>query len=145
MAYISKAEVQIKTAQLKVLNGLYGVKSTFSGSNSSSLLLTISSSGIDFIGNHIEMLKIAKANGRIYYPIEDSIEVLKISGYIQVNNYYLKDNFSGTALEYLESAYKIMLEGHWDKSDVQTDYFNCSWYNNIHVGRWNKPYVLTAE
>lgn len=145
MAYISKAEVQIKTAQLKVINKLYGVKSTFSGSNSSSLLLTISSSGIDFIGSHIEMLKIAKANGRIYYEIEGTIEALKISGYIQVNNYWLKDNFSGVALEYLEAAYKIMLEGHWDKSEIQTDYFNCAWYNNIHIGRWNKPYVLITE
>lgn len=145
MAYINKTEVQAKSQKLKVLNKEYGVKSTFSGSNSSSLLLTISSSSIDFVGNHIAMLKIAKANGRIYYPIESTIEGLKISGYIQVNNYWLKDNFSGIALEYLEKAYRIMLEGHWDKSDIQTDYFNCAWYNNIHVGRWNKPYVLTVK
>jgi len=142
MAYISKEEVKVKNEKLKVLNKQYGVKARFSGSNSSTLLLKITQGRIDFIGNHIAMLQVADSLGLIYYNIESAIAGLKNENYIQVNNYHLSKNFAGIALEYLQKAYAIMLEGHFDKSDVQTDYFHCAWYNSIHIGAWNKGYLL---
>ena len=30
-------------------------------------------------------------------------------------------------------------------SDAMTDYYHCSWYNQIHVGKWNKPYILEVK
>jgi hypothetical protein len=35
-----------------------------------------------------------------------------------------------------------MNQGNWNRSDVQTDYFDVGWYCDINVGSWNKPYVL---
>jgi hypothetical protein len=37
-----------------------------------------------------------------------------------------------------------MNAGNWDKSDIQTDYFNVGWYIDVNIGKWNKPYTLEA-
>lgn len=136
MAYITKAEVQAKTAALKAINKKYGMSATFSGSNSSTLTLTISKGNIDFFESMIQHHE-NKSHGRFDYYDE-----IKKSGYTQVNHFYLDSNFEGKALEYLQEVYALMLQGHWDDSDIQTDYFSCAWYNAILIGKWNKPYVL---
>lgn len=30
---------------------------------------------------------------------------------------------------------------NWDKSDIQTDYFNCNYYFNLNIGKWDKPAI----
>ena len=136
MAYITKREVQAKTEALRKLNKEYRVKSSFSGSNTSSLTLTICSGVIDFIGN-------AKLTLAPQQHI-DNLVFFKNKGYLNVNHYYLDRSFDGIALEYLEKAYAIMKTGHYDNSDIMTDYFDCAWYNNIMIGKWDKPYQLIA-
>ena len=37
-----------------------------------------------------------------------------------------------------------MMEGNFDNSDPQSDYFSVGWYTDINVGKWNKPYVMEA-
>ncbi len=142
MAYITKAEVKAKQELLKVLNKQYGIKSTFSGSNTSTLTLTITSGVIDFIENWCTVLN--ASHYRELHDKEITINQVKQSQYLQVNHYYLDTNFSGIALEYLQKAYQIMLNGHFDESDIQTDNFHCSWYNSIRIGRWNKGYVIAG-
>jgi hypothetical protein len=132
MAYITKAEVKAKSEKLKAINKKYGMKATFSGSNSSTLLLTIGSGSIDFEAECVlENYKTSTATDGSFY--------------VQCNHYYLDRHWTGKALEYLEECYALMLEGHYDRSDIQTDYFECSWYNNIHIGRWNRGYVVTES
>ena len=138
MAYITKSEVQALQPKLKAINQKYGIKATFSGSNSSKLHLTISSGKVDFIGNYIENLV---ANHQIDNA-EERAEYVKACKNIQCNHYYLDSAFSGLALEYLEEVKQVMLENHWDESDSQTDYYNCSYYVSIDIGRWNKGYLL---
>jgi hypothetical protein len=138
MAYISKAEVQAKSAKLKEINKKYGVKATFSGSNSSTLQLTVSSGQIDFISDYCDMIVIRNS----CFEPQSIIDNAKKTKYIQINHYYLDTQFSDVTLQYLEEVYALMKEGHYDESDVMTDYFNCSWYNSIHIGRWNKGYEL---
>jgi hypothetical protein len=57
--------------------------------------------------------------------------------YEQVNHYYLDSRADGSAKNYLKEVYALMKEGHFDDSD----YFHCSWYNSIHIGKWDAPYV----
>lgn len=136
MAYITKEEVKAKNEALKVVNKKYGIKARFSGSNSSTLTLKVTEGVIDFVTNHDDCVK--------HSPRYDaaSMQRLYADQYMQVNHYYLANNFCGVALEYLQEAYKIMLDGHWDESDIMTDYFSCSYYCSIHIGAWNKPYKL---
>jgi hypothetical protein len=127
MAHISKEQVQAKQKKLAVLNKAYGIKASFSGSNSSSLNLTIHSGVIDFFE----------------YMYSDIRERNEGRYYIQLNQYYLSDWFEASpALDYLNKAYSIMQEGHSDTSDFQSDYFCCSWYNHIQIGKWDKPYKV---
>lgn len=136
MAYITKEEVKVKNEALKVLNKKYGVKARFSGSNSSTLTLKVTQGVIDFVANWIDCC-ITKPN----FDASD-VERHTRHQYLQVNHYYLDRAFSGVALEYLQEAYKIMLDGHFDESDSMTDYFHCAWFNNISIGAWDKPYKV---
>lgn len=138
MAYITKAEVKEKSKALALLNKLYGVKATFSGSNSNCITLTIHSGRLDFIGNACY-----NADKNLILTREARIASLIRKGYIQVNHYHIDRSFSGSCLGYLHQAYEIMLDGHFDNSDIQTDYFSCAWYNAIRIGRWDKPYTVT--
>lgn len=138
MAYITKEEVKAKNEALKAVNKKYGIKARFSGSNSSTLMLKITQGQLDFISDFCDMVKILNTA----FEPEHVIQRVKSNGYIQVNQYYLDTQFSDATLDYLQEAYKIMLDGHYDESDVMTDYFHCSWYNSIHIGAWDKPYKL---
>ena len=74
--------------------------------------------------------------------------------YFQLNQYYLdrefqncdngeeKVKFFQRVLEIIKTA-PANAEGgqEWfDRSDIQTDYFNIAFYINIGVGQWDKPY-----
>lgn len=138
MPYVTEEIITKARTSLKALNKEYGVKSTLSGKGDSTLYLTIAEGAIDFIGN---FCKNTKANRR-QHDTQQVIDWVQQNQNISVNQYYLDSSFSGTALEYLEKAKAIMHEDHWDDSDIQSDYFNCSFYVNISIGRWNKPYKL---
>lgn len=124
MAYITKEEVKAKSVKLKALAKKYGVKLTVSGSNTSTVRVNIASGKIDFIGNYMAL------TGQ------------NPQGNIDVNHYYISNYFDGVAEEFLLKVKEILMEGHYDHSDIQTDYFNCAWYMDINIGKWNKPYVL---
>lgn len=131
MAYITKEQVQAKAIKLKQIAKQYGIKLSVSGSNSSTIKVTIQEGKIDFFWN---LLQCASDPSMYQYYSKE--------GYIQVNHYYLYRSFSGIALECLEAIKEVLYEDHWDESDVQSDYFNCSWYIAIHIGRCNKPYKV---
>ncbi|MBU2790048.1 hypothetical protein HF288_06305 [Acidithiobacillus caldus] len=40
----------------------------------------------------------------------------------------------------LAKAWEAMNEGNWDRSDVQTDYFDVGWYCAINLGTWDRPF-----
>lgn len=136
MAYVTEEIINKARIALKALNKEYGIKATLSGKNGSQLCLTIAEGSIDFIGNYCNVISYHNTLRNV-----DGVrtEVL-LSGSISVNHYYLDTAFDGKALEYLEKAKAIMLVDHWDKSDIMTDYFNCSYYISMRVGRWNKAY-----
>jgi hypothetical protein len=136
MAYVTQEVITKARLALKALNKEYGIKATLSGKGDSTLYLTIAEGKIDFITNFCENVK-AK---RIQHDTQQVIDWVTKEQNISVNQYYIDNSFDGIALEYLEKAKSIMLVDHWDRSDIQSDYFNCAYYLNISIGRWNKPY-----
>lgn len=139
MAWVQKETVTKVREALKVLNKEYGMKTSVSGTNSSSLNVRISSGKIDLIGNYIETVGAAN----VMRDYEEVAKYVKRTGYIQVNHYWLDTAYTGRALEYLEKVKAIMAVDHWDKSDIQSDYFHCAYYMNIHIGAWNKSFEAT--
>lgn len=141
MAYISKEQVQEKRKLISALCKEYGVTATVSGSNSSSLTVTIRKGKIDFLGNYVDTVSGNWINSQ---QQKDNALFYKNKGYFKVNEYYLEKQFSGIALDFMMELLAIMKIGHYDHSDIMTDYFDIAWYIGINIGVWNNPYILTA-
>lgn len=143
MAYITKAEIQEKRKQVNALCKLYGVSATVSGANTSSVTVTIRKGKIDFLANHVDTVKAHWVTND--QQINDNAEWHAKRGYFNCNHYYLDRQFSEEVLEFLEKLLVILKIGHYDNTDVMSDYFECAWYIDIKIGQWNKPYLLVSE
>ena len=68
----------------------------------------------------------------------------------QINSYWLEDHYPKNAkffqeiVEIIKTApYNAGVGDLWfDKSDIRTDYFHTSYYINLHVGAWDKPFQI---
>jgi hypothetical protein len=127
VAYVNKEVIAKCRAGAAAIRKQYGIKMTFSVNHGSTLVCNIASGNVDFFGQMTEK-SASYADGK----------------YCQVNHYHLDSSFKGEALECLEAIKTLMHVDHWDESDIMTDYFCTSFYVNIHVGKWNKPYVCVA-
>jgi hypothetical protein len=122
MAYYNQEMKQAIAPRIRELLKEYKVKGTLSVRNHSTIVLTLKSGAVDFGQNENK-----------YNP-----------GYLDVNVYYIDDRYNPTAKKFLRRALEIMMEGNWDNSDIQTDYFDKGWYVDINVGKWDKPYQMIA-
>ena len=139
MAYVSQ-ELKAKLApSIRAVCKKYGVKASVAVRNHSTLVLNIKQGNIDFIENFIET---DKAKSYYNYMDENQIAHIRKDRSLDVNPYHYRDHFSGRARKFLIEVMSIMNDGNWDKSDIQTDYFNVGWYVDVNIGRWNKPYAL---
>ena len=135
MAYVSK---EMKASIAPVIRALckeYGVKATLAVKHHSTLVLNITSGPIDFIGNSNKIARAtAEHRGQVFYPS---------TTYQQVNVYWINDHYDGVAREFLTRAYAA-LKGpdFFDESNAQIDYFHRSHYQDINIGRYNKPYEI---
>lgn len=135
MAYVSQ-ELKAKLAPtVKAVLKKYKVKGSLSVNNHSTLVLNIKSGPIDFIANFNETMEARPGGFRNGTPAE---------GYIQVNPYWFQEHFTGQAKDFLAEVHAAMNDGNFDESDSQSDYFHVGWYSDINVGRWDRPYELTA-
>jgi hypothetical protein len=129
MAYVSQ-ELKAKLApRIKAICKKYGVKASLAVNNHSTLVLNIKEGKVDFINDFGD-------------TPETRADAEKFG--IQVNPYHYKSHFNGDAYHFLSEVIPEMNAGNWDKSDIQTDYFNVGWYISVNIGRWNKPYQVTA-
>ena len=145
MAYITKEQVQEKNKKLKELNKKYGVKGTFSGSNSSTLNLTVHEGSLDFISWYIDYLNKSKDQGDSFGYYAQQIKYIERSKNVIINPYGISDKPASPCLDYIQDALEIMLEGYYNNSDAMIDYFDCAWYMSIQVGKWNKPYKFKGK
>ena len=139
MAYVSQ-ELKAKLAPtIKAICKKYGVKASIAVRNHSTLVLNIKQGRIDFIENFIE----TDANGLTGKKMgQDQIDYIRKNRSLDVNPYWYKEHFSGRALNFLKEVIPAMNNGNWDKSDIQSHYFNVGWYIDVNIGRWDKPYAL---
>ena len=141
MAYVTKEVKQQVSTDLKALNKKYGVKTSVSGLHGSTIRVTITEGVIDF-GSNMADCVLNEWHGKP--DKEGRAKYLQECKGVSVNHYYPEQQFSGIALEYIQEVIAILKKQHWDESDVMMDYFQCSFYISIHIGRWDKPYKLVA-
>lgn len=120
MAYMNQ-ETKAKLApKIKDIMKKYGIKGSLAVRNHSTLVLNIKSGKIDFFKSYAGMNR----------------------GYIDVNCYHINSYFSGEAADFLNEVRAAMMQGNWDKSQVEFDYFDVGWYIDINIGQYNKHYVV---
>lgn len=116
MAYFSQQQKKAMMPQMKALLKQYGLKGSVRIRHHSTVILTLSSGDIDFGISQCD-----------------------------VNVYWIDQHWSGVAQEFLKQAVEILRgPDFFDHSDIQTDYFHRSHYYDIHIGKWDKPYVYTG-
>jgi hypothetical protein len=127
MAFMSQETKTKIAAELKKVMPK-GWKYSLAVRDHSTIILTIASAPIDLM---------AIVRGNREHGARDN--------YAQLNQFYLSTEFAGNE-QMCELFAKIYatLKGpeFFDHSDSQTDYFNCSHYININLGRWNKPFQV---
>jgi hypothetical protein len=136
MAYMSQEHKAKLAPTIRAICKRYGIKATLAVRNHSTLMLTIKQGEIDFIGNSNQVC------GNDHYQVARGFKP-NTSGYESVNPYHYRSHFSGRALEFLQEVIPAMYgPDYFDHSDIQTDYFHCSHYIDVSIGRWNSPYAL---
>ena len=136
MAFMDQRQKAFLAPAIKAVLKKYGMKGTIGVRNHSTLVVNVSQGPLDIIGNMFE-IKQAKPNP---YP---GTEYAK-PNYMQVNEHWIGENYSGQCKEFLEALKDAMDVGNHDRSDIQTDYFDVGWYKDINIGQWDKPYQLIA-
>ena len=136
MAYMNQERKAKITKMLKPILAKYKVKGSLSVRNHSTIVLTLKSGAIDFIGNSNRVC------GNDFYQVQRGFKPTT-SGYDQVNPYWFQDHYDGDAKAFLTEAMKALKSADWyDESDAMIDYFNIAYYVDINIGKWNSPYIV---
>ena len=136
MAYMNQERKAKITKTLKPILAKYKVKGSLSVRNHSTIVLTLKSGAIDFIGNS------NKVCGNDHYQVARGFKPTT-SGYDQVNPYWFQDHYDGKAKAFLTEAFKALKSADWyDESNAMIDYFNIAYYVDINIGKWNSPYIV---
>jgi hypothetical protein len=136
MAYMNQERKAKITKMLKPILAKYKVKGSLSVRNHSTIVLTLKSGAIDFIGNSNRVC------GNDFYQVQRGFKPTT-SGYDQVNPYWFQDHYDGDAKAFLTEAFKALKSADWyDESDAMIDYFNIAYYVDINIGKWDTPYIV---
>ena len=65
-------------------------------------------------------------------------------GDISVNQYHINSHYKDNqeAAKVLNLINDVLHVGYHNNSDCYSDYHDVSWYININIGRWDKPYEV---
>ena len=136
MAYMNQERKQKIAQTLKPILAKYKVKGSLKVRSHMTIVLTLKSGAIDFIGNSNRVC------GNDFYQVARGFKP-NTNGYDQVNPYHFQSHYDGVAKEFLTEALKALKSADWyDESDAMTDYFNTAYYVDVNIGNWDKPYIL---
>jgi hypothetical protein len=136
MAYMNQEKKAKIAGELKKALAGTGIKYTLGVHNHSTICMRIKSAPIDFIKNFNETVAQRPGGFRTGNEAKDSMDV---------NPYWYQEHFSGKALKILKTIMACMYGADWyDRSDIQTDYFDTAYYVSVSVGQWNKPFEVIS-
>jgi len=138
MAHMNQARKAQLTPAIKAVCKKYGIKASIAVRSHMTLCLNVKSGSIDFIGNSNRVC------GADFYQVQRGFKP-NTTGYEQINPYHFKNHYDGNAKAFLSEVLAVMNDGNWDKSDIQSDYFNVGWYVDVNIGQWNNPYQVEGS
>jgi hypothetical protein len=139
MAYMDQAKkAKIAEALKRVVPE--GWKYRLSVQNRSSICFTLAAAPVDLIG-HIQAVR--EKTARPGDPFARA--GLEERRYVVVNPYWLDHQFEEPLLTVFRKIVDALNTGNYDRSHVQSDYFDVGHYVDISIGRWDKPFVITGK
>jgi len=141
MAYFNQEKKAKIAPKIKAILAKYKVKGSLAVRNHSTLVLNLKSGSIDLIENYIDTDSKTFHGNKMS---QDQIDYIRSKKSMDVNPYWFKEHFSGKSLDFLKEIFVAMNDGNWDKSDIQSDYFNVGWYVDVNIGKWDKHYIVEA-
>jgi hypothetical protein len=125
MAYMNQERKSKIAANIKPILKKYGMKGSLSVRNHSTIVLTLSEGPIDFA--------------------KDGNMVLQFGYHLDVNPYWYHEHYTGKSKRFLDEIIPALKSAGWyDNSDAQIDFFDCAYYFDVRIGKWNKEYRVTA-
>lgn len=136
MAYMNQEKKAKVAALVKPILAKYGVKGSLAVRNNMTLVLTLREGKLDFIADMQPRFEFGAEIQR------DEAEMRK-QYHFGVNPYWYEQNYMGQSRQFLSEIIPAMHGAEWyDRSDIQTDYFDTAYYVDVNVGTWEKPYIL---
>lgn len=138
MAFMNKERKAELAPAIKRVLKKYGMKGSLRVENYSKLVLTMPSGKLDIV-------EAAKRKSVEVYGREEPYEI----DYYRVNEFHDAEGFRKIGENEIADFVEEMVEAmrgkdFFDESDAMTDYFHCSHYIDINVGKWDKPYTCVA-
>ena len=140
MAYVSQELKSKLSPTIKAICKKYKVKASIAVRHHSTLVLNVKSGKIDFIENYIK----TDADKVVANKMSaDTIAHIRKNQSLDVNTYWAHEHYSGKAKQFLTEMISAMKgPDFFDHTDAQSDYFHCSHYIDINIGKWDKPYIV---
>lgn len=123
MAYVDQAKKQRIAAALKQVMPA-DWKYTLAVQHHSTCVLTISSAPVNILA---------------------ALPCIGAARYARINPYHFRGQLRDPELVQLFDRIVAALNtDNYDRSDLQTDYFDCGHYIKINIGRWDRPFKFTG-
>lgn len=140
MAYVSQELKSKLSPTIKAICKKHGVKASIAVRHHSTLVLNVKSGKIDFIENYIKT-DADKVVANKMSP--ETIAQIRKYQSLDVNTHWAHEHYSGKAKQFLTEMISAMKgPDFFDETDAQVDYFHCSHYIDINIGKWDKPYIV---
>ena len=134
MAFINKEEVKVIRNDLK--KEFPEMKFSVRMRHHSSVNVTILKAPYDF-----------ELNGKVYRSINE-YHFLTDKGHFNEHRMEFETAnkwvapLSDEHKEIIKKVFAVITKTHWDKSDIQSDYFNCAFYYNLSIGSFEKTFTV---
>ena len=137
MAYMSQDRKAKIVAAMKPIMQKYNVKGTFK-CDRHSITFRIKSGAIDFVADMPDQVP------QYGQWVDVDKDAIRNKYTIDVNPYHYATFYTGVSKEFLDEVIPAMKAAdYYDRSDIQSDYFDTAYYYHVKVGAWDTPYVLT--
>ncbi len=136
MAYMNQSLKSELAPNIKAVLKKYGMKGSIAVRNHMVLIVNIKSGKLDILQNWYD-----KTKNDPYY----NDRFIEKPDYLHVSQYWIDNHFTGKVSEFFKELFEAMKGNKWyDRSDIQSDYFDTAYYMDVNVGQWDKPYQIES-
>lgn len=106
-----------------------------------------------FSGGQSMTVALMEAPFAVFANLNTSIGYTHNGDYAQLNHMWMRDPgkeyinngyyLTPKSWKVLAKAIEIANKKNWDRSEIQTDYFDVNYYFDLEIGKWNRPFCQT--